>query len=317
MLMLAGPLFMLQVYDRVLTSGSIPDADRDSVVITAATLRHHRHARTGALAHHQPHRRRDRSAAVATACSKHRVRKSLATQGAAAPALRELDSFRQFISGPAPITFFDAPWTPVYLLVIFMTHWTLGIAATIGTVILLVPRLGQRASRPRAARSKPTRPSASSLEMAETGQRNAEAITAMGMLGAYRTRWQQLNGEGLGWQLLASDRLGGLSAVTKTMRLLLQSLMLAHRRGARDHGRDHVRLDHRRDDHLRPRAGAGRADHRPLARLRQGARKLSQARRHAARTRRRSAAARSCRAPRASSKCRTCASPRPKHATSS
>ncbi len=63
--------------------------------------------------------------------------------------------------------------------------------------------------------------------MAETGQRNAEAITAMGMLSSYRKRWQVLNEEGLGWQLLASDRLGGLSALTKAMRLLLQSLMLA------------------------------------------------------------------------------------------
>ena len=68
---------------------------------------------------------------------------------------------------------------------------------------------------------------ARSLEMAETGQRNAEAITAMGMLGAYRTRWQALNGEALGWQLLSADRLGGMSAVTKATRLLLQSFMLA------------------------------------------------------------------------------------------
>ncbi len=49
----------------------------------------------------------------------------------------------------------------------------------------------------------------------------------MGMLSSYRKRWQSLNAEGLGWQLLAADRLGGLSAVTKTMRLLLQSMMLA------------------------------------------------------------------------------------------
>ncbi len=154
------------------------------------------------------------------------LRKSLAAQGAAAPALRELDSFRQFIAGPAPLTFFDAPWTPVYLLVIFLTHWMLGVAATIGTLILLGLAWASEQSG-REPLMQASRAVTRSLEMAETGQRNAEAITAMGMLSAYRLRWQELNEEGLGWQLLAADRLGGLSAITKTMRLLLQSMMLA------------------------------------------------------------------------------------------
>ncbi|MGL4397365.1 MAG: type I secretion system permease/ATPase [Hyphomicrobium sp.] len=223
-LMLAGPLFMLQVYDRVLTSGSYPTLVT-LFVITAAlyavigALELARSRIVSRIGAEIDQRLSDRIFEAA-------LRKSLATQGAAAPALRELDSFRQFIAGPAPLTFFDAPWTPVYLAVIFMTHWTLGIAATIGTVMLL----GLAWASEQAGRQPLTQAGisvAKSLEMAETGQRNAEAITAMGMLTAYRARWQALNAEGLGWQLLAADRLGGMSAITKTVRLLMQSLMLA------------------------------------------------------------------------------------------
>lgn len=224
MLMLAGPIFMLQVYDRVLSSSSFPTLIT-LFVITAALygiigmlelVRSRIVSRVGAEI---DQRLSDRIFEAS-------LRKSLATQGAAAPALRELDSFRQFIAGPAPLTFFDAPWTPVYLLVIYLTHWMLGIAATFGTLILLALAWASEQSG-REPLKQASKAVTLSLEMAETGQRNAEAITAMGMLSDYRKRWQGLNCEGLGWQLLAADRLGGLSAITKTMRLLLQSMMLA------------------------------------------------------------------------------------------
>ena len=224
LLMLAGPLFMLQVYDRVLSSGSFPTLISLSIITAAlyliiGMLEFARSRIIGRVGAEIDQRLSDRVFEAA-------LRRSLATQGAGGSALRELDSFRQFISGPAPITFFDAPWTPVYLGVIFLTHWLLGIAAVAGTFILLFLAWisEQRGRMPLTYASKAV---TQSIEMAETGQRNAEAITAMGMLGAYRARWQMLNGEGLGWQLLAADRLGGMSAVTKTMRLLLQSLMLA------------------------------------------------------------------------------------------
>ncbi|MEQ1669414.1 MAG: type I secretion system permease/ATPase [Hyphomicrobium sp.] len=223
-LMMAGPLFMLQVYDRVLSSGSFPTLIALSAITAGlyciiGMLELARSRIIGRVGAEIDQRLSDRIFEAA-------LRKSLATQGAAGPALRELDSFRQFISGPAPITFFDTPWTPVYLFVIFLTHWMLGVAAIIGTVILL-SLAWMSEQRGRVPLQHAGYAVGKSLEMAETGQRNAEAITAMGMLGAYRARWQTLNGEGLGWQLLASDRLGGMSAVTKAMRLLLQSLMLA------------------------------------------------------------------------------------------
>ncbi|MBR2536973.1 MAG: type I secretion system permease/ATPase [Hyphomicrobium sp.] len=223
-LMMAGPLFMLQVYDRVLSSGSFPTLVTLSIITAGlygiiGMLELARSRIVSRIGAEIDQRLSDRVFEAA-------LRKSLATQGAAGSALRELDSFRQFISGPAPITFFDTPWTPVYLFVIFLAHWMLGVTAVIGTVILLtLAWLSEQ--RGRLPLLHANHAVGKSLDMAETGQRNAEAITAMGMLGAYRARWQSLNGEGLGWQLLASDRLGGLSAFTKATRLLLQSLMLA------------------------------------------------------------------------------------------
>lgn len=223
-LMLAGPLFMLQVYDRVLSSGSY------STLLTLSFITAALYGIIGLL---ELARSRIISRVgveidqrLSDKVFEASLRKAVSTQGNGGSALRELDSFRQFIAGPAPITFFDAPWTPVYLGVIFMTHWALGIAATIGAVILLFIAWASE-QRGRGPLLEANKAVGKSIDMAETGQRNAEAITAMGMLNAYRTRWQTLNGEGLGWQLLAADRLGGMSAISKTLRLLLQSLMLA------------------------------------------------------------------------------------------
>ena len=223
-LMLAGPLFMLQVYDRVMTSGSIPTlvalsaltAGLYAVIGLLELVRSRIIVRVGV----------ELDRRVGDRVFQASLKRSLLAPGSSLLALRELDGLRQFIGGPGPLTFFDAPWTPIYLLVIYMTHWTLGVAATLGAMLLLVTAWASEV-RSRQPLAEAGKAAGRSLELAETGQRNAEAITAMGMLSAYRGRWQKANGESLAWQMLASDRLGSLSAVSKTLRLLLQSMMLA------------------------------------------------------------------------------------------
>ena len=223
-LMLAGPLFMLQVYDRVMTSGSIPTlvalfaitAGLYAVIGILELVRSRIVVRIGVEVDQRLSERIFRAS----------LRRTLATPGQALPALRELDSLRQFVSSQGPLTFFDAPWTPVYLVVIFLVHWVLGVTALVGGV-LLVALAWMSESRSRGPIIEAGKASSRSLELAETGQRNAEAITAMGMLGAYIARWQRANGEAIAWQTLATDRLGGMAAVSKAARLLLQSLMLA------------------------------------------------------------------------------------------
>lgn len=223
-MMLAGPLFMLQVYDRVMTSGSMPTlialfAMTAAVYVVIGLLELVRSrviVRVGV----------EIDGRVANRIFSASLKRSVASTGQPIAALRELDNLRQFLAGPGPSTFFDAPWTPVYLLVIFLMHWMLGVAATIGALVLVALTLASEL-RSRAPLLEAGRAAARSLELADTGQRNAEAITAMGMLDDYRTRWRQANAEALAWQIKASDRLGAMSAASRSLRLLMQSLMLA------------------------------------------------------------------------------------------
>ena len=223
-LMLAGPLFMLQVYDRVLTSGSVPTLVVLSIMTAAAyaiigfleLVRSRIVSRIGA----------EVDGRIGDRVFEASLRRSVRSQGTSPPALRELDSLRQFLASQGPLTLFDAPWTPIYLGAIFMLHWTLGVAATLGAGMLLAIAVLSEV-RSRGPQLESGRAAFRSLELAETGQRNAESILAMGMLGAYRARWQQANRESLAWQILAADRLGSMSALSKSLRLLLQSLMLA------------------------------------------------------------------------------------------
>ncbi|MDX2157072.1 MAG: type I secretion system permease/ATPase [Hyphomicrobiaceae bacterium] len=223
-LMLAGPLFMLQVYDRVLTSGSMPTLVALSLLTAAIygiiglldMVRSRVIVRVGV----ELDRRISTRVFAAT------LKRSITSQATTTSALRELDQLRQFISGQGPITACDAPWTPVYLLVIFLTHWTLGVVATLGAAVLVVIAWASEI-RSRGPLIEAGKAGARSLELAESGQRNAESISAMSMQAAYRARWQKTNGEAIAWQVLAADRLASMTSLSKTLRLLLQSLMLA------------------------------------------------------------------------------------------
>jgi PrtD family type I secretion system ABC transporter len=223
-LMLVGPLFMLQVYDRVMTSGSLPTLTA-LFAITAALyvvvgvlelVRSRIIVRIGVEVDQR----------LGTRIFRASLKRSLTNPGASMPALRDLDNLRAFVASPGPLTFFDAPWTPVYLLVIFLVHWVLGVSAVIGAAVLLfVAWLSETCSR--EPLTEAGKSGAKSLELADTGLRNAEALTAMGMLGTYLGRWERANDETIAWQTLAADRLGGMSALSKALRLFLQSAMLA------------------------------------------------------------------------------------------
>ena len=223
-LMLAGPLFMLQVYDRVLGSGSLATL----VALTILTS-----AMYGIIGMLELARTRiivrmgtEIDQRVSDRIFRASLRKTLSNPSASIPALRELDNVRQFAGSQGPLTFFDAPWTPIYLGVIGMVHWALGLTAVIGALSLMAITWASE-KRSRGPLSEASKAMGRSIELAETGQRNAESLTAMGMVGAYRDRWQEANWDSLSWQMRAADRLGSMSAFSKGLRLFLQSLMLA------------------------------------------------------------------------------------------
>ena len=223
-LMLTGPLFMLQVYDRVLTSGSLSTLavlSLMTLLLYAMTgffelVRTRIVARVGVEIDQR----------LSDRIFKASLRRSLFKQGTSVSALRDLDTVRQFASGPAPMTFFDAPWTPIYLLVIFLVHWALGLAALFGAALIVALTLiSERTAR--APLAEANKSAVKSLELADSAQRNVEALAAMGMIEAYRRRWQKASTESLSWQVNAADRIGSTASFGKVIRLVLQSFMLA------------------------------------------------------------------------------------------
>jgi PrtD family type I secretion system ABC transporter len=225
LLMLAGPLYMLQVYDRVLTSRSVPtlvvlsillvgayafqgalDLIRSRVVVRAAALLDGRlaHAVHGAVI----------NLAVGT---KHRAE--------GPQPVRDLDQIRTFMTGNGPIAFIDLPWIPVFLFICALVHPWLGITATAaGIVLFMMTLLTERASRIPArgvAQDAGTRSA-----MVEANRRNAETITAMGMAGSLAQRWSAINNRYIAAAARLSDVAGSYGSLSKVLRLLLQSAML-------------------------------------------------------------------------------------------
>jgi ATP-binding cassette subfamily C exporter for protease/lipase len=144
---------------------------------------------------------------------------------AAGQALSDLTRLRQFATGNALFAFFDAPWFPVYLFVIFMFSPWLGLLALGGAVVLmLLAWINQRVSHgPLKAASEW---SVEATQQASAHLRNSEAIEAMGMLDTLRERWLAQHIGFLTQQNLASEKTATVSAWSKGVRLALQSLVL-------------------------------------------------------------------------------------------
>jgi ATP-binding cassette subfamily C exporter for protease/lipase len=143
----------------------------------------------------------------------------------AGQALNDLTTIRQFVTGNALFAFFDAPWFPIYLIVIFVFNVWLGLFATIGAAILVVLAIvNERVSRRPLAEA--TALSIRSTSLATSNLRNAEVIEAMGMLPDLMSRWSLLNSGFLARQAEASEKAALVGNVTKFVRLTLQSLVL-------------------------------------------------------------------------------------------
>ncbi len=224
LLLLSVPLYMLLVYDRVLTSGSLPTLTALSVMVAMLLLV------MGGLEFIRS-RLLVRTAAHLEAPLVDRVfdaamrRPLLVNRDQDERPLQDLGSFRDFLSGQGPIALFDAPWTPVYLGAIYLLHPLLGHVATAGALLLFTIALLNEITtrRPLAAAAQAT---ARGRAMAETGLRNVEVLGSMGLLAGLRRHWRQSHGTATGQQCRASDRAGGLTSLSKTIRFALQAAIL-------------------------------------------------------------------------------------------
>ena len=140
--------------------------------------------------------------------------------------LRDLDNVRSFLGSMGPGAFFDLPWLPFYLAICFAFHWLIGLTALVGAIILVtLTVITEFMSRTPASEAMAL--AARRNDLAATSRRNAEVLVAMGMSGRLTKRWSEANESYLAGNQRASDVAGGLGAIAKVMRMMLQSAVLA------------------------------------------------------------------------------------------
>ncbi|MFO7856695.1 MAG: type I secretion system permease/ATPase [Paracoccaceae bacterium] len=225
LLMLTGPIFMLQVYDRVLSSRSEATLVALVAIVTFLFLMmgilDYARGRVLARAGARFQARLDDRVFEAI------LRRSVSPIERARPAtgLRDLESIQRLLSGPAPFAFFDAPWTPIFLLAIFSFHWMLGVLALVGGLLLIVLTwLNQRFSKDLQLDANVA--SSQSEGFTEAIRREGETVQGLGMRRSVLQRWNRLRGRSLEKTIAASDRTGVFSTASKTLRFFLQSMML-------------------------------------------------------------------------------------------
>src|SRR5436190_413441 len=226
LLYLTGSIFMLEVYDRVLPSRSVPTLV--GLVILAAGL----YIAQGSL-----DLIRGRilgrigtglDEALNTRVFETVVRLPLlvGARNEGLQPLRDLDNVRSFLGSQGPGAFFDLPWLPFYLAICFAFHLLLGVTALIGAIILVILTVFTELLSRQPAKDAMTL-AARRNDLAATSRRNAEVLVAMGMAGRLTKRWSEANESYLAGNQRASDVAGGLGAIAKVLRMMLQSAVLA------------------------------------------------------------------------------------------
>lgn len=224
MLMLTPTFYMLQMYDRVL--GSRNEMTLYMITLIAVGLfmllaslewvRSRILVRVGAQF----------DAALNSRVFNAAFENNLRTNGAnAGQALTDLTTVRQFITGNGLFAFFDAPWFPIYLVVIFILHPIIGWFSIVGaTLSITLTLINEWATK--GPLSQANQAAIVSNNYATNNLRNAEVVEAMGMLDNLRGRWYDRYKDLLALQTIASDRAGTISAFSKFIRMTQQSLIL-------------------------------------------------------------------------------------------
>jgi PrtD family type I secretion system ABC transporter len=224
-LYLTGSLFMLEVYDRVLPSRSVPTLIGLAILAGGMyffqgvldLLRGRILGRIGTAL----------DEAVNARVFDTIVRLPLTVGGRhdGLQPLRDLDAVRSFLAGMGLGAFFDLPWLPFYLAICFAFHVMIGVTALVGAIILvgltLVTEYMSRGPTRRA-----TGLAAHRNDIAAVSRRNAEVLVAMGMSGRMNRRWNEANQHYLAGNQRTSDIVGGLGAIAKVLRMTLQSAVL-------------------------------------------------------------------------------------------
>jgi PrtD family type I secretion system ABC transporter len=220
LLMLSAPIYMLQVFDRVLSSRSTDTLVLLTLIVgvALATLAILEVARNQVMIRISDWLENRLGSSILAGS----VEAALQHGGApSAQGLRDLSTFKTFLTGPGMFPILDAPWTPIFLGVIFMLHPLLGWMSLAGAVALFsLALVNEMATRELVAKASAL--SIRAFQDAEAVVRNADVVNSMGMRSNLIGRWQRKNGEMLTLQAQASKRGGGITAVSKFLRFVLQ-----------------------------------------------------------------------------------------------
>jgi ATP-binding cassette subfamily C protein PrsD len=221
LLMLVGPIFMLQIYDRVLGSRSVPTLLALTALVVVLfmysalieTLRTRIAVRMSMQVHHDLAPRAFRSAIGGR------------TRDTGDP-IRDLDTVRSFVAGPGPASLLDLPWLPAYMILVFALHPLLGVVAIAGALVMVTLLIVNEAMA-----TTPNRLASASLverqNLLEDARANSDAIVAMGMLPALTSRFLSSADAVTESQRRSSDQAAFFGSYSRAFRLLLQSGVLA------------------------------------------------------------------------------------------
>jgi PrtD family type I secretion system ABC transporter len=225
LLYLTGSMFMLEVYDRVLPSRSVPTLI--GLIVLAGGL----YMAQGVLDLIRSRILGRIGTALDEALNARvfdtvvRLPLILGGRNEGLQPLRDLDNIRSFLGGMGPGAFFDLPWLPFYLAICFAFHVMIGLTALVGAIILVTLTLITEYMSRQPAREAMGLASRRN-DLAAASRRNAEVLVAMGMSGRLTKRWSEANEKYLAGNQYASDVVGGLGAVAKVLRMMLQSAVL-------------------------------------------------------------------------------------------
>jgi ATP-binding cassette, subfamily C, type I secretion system permease/ATPase len=225
LLALTGSFYMLQVYDRVLPSNSVPTLVGLTVLMALLYIanglldfiRVRVMSRVGV--------RVDNDVRASVFRAIRLMPLKFRKNGDGLQPIRDLDSIRGFCSGLGPTALFDLPWVPIYLFIVFLLHPALGLFALFGAVVLVtLTLLTEHKTR------EPTLSAVSSASarfaFGEETRRNAEVIQALGLGDRMLARWENLTASHVRDQMVANDAATGIGSISKVMRLFLQSGIL-------------------------------------------------------------------------------------------
>ena len=222
--MLTGPLFMLQVYDRVLTSQSVPTLMALLGLVLGlytmmGVLDFLRVRTLSRLAHWL-------DSGLSPLAFRSWVVRSLSSTNPGYRPVQDIAMIRGFMASPTILALFDLPWFPLYLAVVFFLHTQLGLLATLGAIVIIViALLNERLTS--GSIGKAAQADVIESRFADQAHKGAESVLSMGMLGNATSAWVERRNQALYFLQRGAERGEVFAASSKSFRLLLQSSILA------------------------------------------------------------------------------------------